>query len=65
MRSSLLRLVVLVAALGALALPASAFGVAKIHEQDEGLRDYDVRSGAVAPTSAQKAAVRPRTSGSS
>ena len=59
MRSSLLRLVVLVAALGALALPASAFGVAKIHEHDEGLRDYDVRSGAIAP----RARRRPQSRG--
>ena len=58
MRSSLLRWVVLVAALGALALPASAFGVAKIHEHNEGLADFDVRSGAVAPTGAQRAAVK-------
>ena len=39
-------------------LPASAFGVAQIHEQSDALRDYDARSGAIAPTSAQRAAVK-------
>jgi hypothetical protein len=58
MRRSLLRWVVLAAALAALAVPASALGVARISEQDDGLPDYDGRSGAIAPTSAQRAAVR-------
>jgi extracellular elastinolytic metalloproteinase len=58
MRFALLRRAAFAAAVGALALPASAFGVAQIHGNNEGLADYDVRVGAVAPTSAQKAAVR-------
>ena len=58
MRSPLLRWVVVVAALSALAVPASALGVANIREQNDGLPDYDVRSGALAPTSAQRAVVR-------
>jgi extracellular elastinolytic metalloproteinase len=57
-RSPHLRWVALVAAIGALALPASAFAVAQITEQDDGLRDHDARSGAVAPTGAQRAAVK-------
>jgi hypothetical protein len=47
-----------VAAFGALALPTTALGVAQISEQSDALRDVDVRSGAIAPTSAQKAAVK-------
>jgi hypothetical protein len=39
-------------------LPASALGAAKIHDHAEGLADYDARAGAVAPTHAQRAAVR-------
>jgi extracellular elastinolytic metalloproteinase len=50
--------VALVAATGALALPASALAVAQVHEHDDGLRDYDARSGAIAPTGAQRAAVK-------
>jgi hypothetical protein len=57
-RSPYLRWVALVAAIGALALPASAFGIAQITELEDGLRDYDARSGAIAPTGAQRAAVR-------
>jgi hypothetical protein len=53
-----LRWVALVTALGALALPASALAVAQIHQHDDGLRDYDARSGAIAPTDAQRSAVR-------
>lgn len=58
MRSPLSRWVVLVAALAALAVPASALGVANVGETNDGLPDYDVRSGAIAPTSAQRATVR-------
>jgi hypothetical protein len=39
-------------------LPASALGAAEIHDHAEGLADYDARAGAVAPTHAQRAAVR-------
>jgi extracellular elastinolytic metalloproteinase len=59
MRFTLLRRAALVAAVGVLALPATALGNAKIHEgHDHGLTDVDVRVGKVAPTKAQKAAVR-------
>ena len=44
----------LVAALGVILLPGSALSVAQIHEH-EGLADYDIRSGKIAPTSSQKA----------
>jgi len=47
-----------VAALGALALPASAPGVAQLADRAQGLPDYDARVGKVAPTAAQRAAVR-------
>lgn len=39
----------LVAALGVILLPGSALSVAQIHEH-EGLADYDIRSGKIAPT---------------
>ena len=58
MRRLRLRVVALVAAFGALVLPASAFGIAQINDQGDALRDYDVRSGAIAPTSAQRAALK-------
>jgi extracellular elastinolytic metalloproteinase len=58
MRFTLLRRAALAAAVGALALPASAFGIANIHSSDDGLRDYDSRAGTLAPTPAQKAAVK-------
>jgi len=60
MRFTLLRRAALAAALGALALPASAFGVAQVQGQPDGLADYDARVGTIAPTSAQRAAVRKR-----
>jgi extracellular elastinolytic metalloproteinase len=59
MRFTLLRRAALVAAaFGALALPASSFGIANIYPQDDALPDYDVRSGKLAPTRAQKAALK-------
>ena len=58
MRFTLLRRAALAAAVGALALPASAFGIANIVESDDALRDYDARVGKVAPTKAQKAAAK-------
>jgi len=58
MRLRHLRSGVVVAILGALALPASALAVARISEQADGLADYDARVGAVAPTNAQRAVVR-------
>ena len=58
MRRLRLRGVAVAAAFGALVLPASAFGVAQIQEQSDALRDYDARSGAIAPTNAQRAAVK-------
>jgi extracellular elastinolytic metalloproteinase len=59
MRLTLLRRAALVAAVGALALPASALAVANIHEsQAHGLGDYDARVGKLAPTKGQKAAVK-------
>ena len=54
----LTRAAILVAALGALTLPASSFGIANVYTQDDALPDYDVRSGKLAPTRAQKAAVK-------
>ena len=57
MRSPHLKWVALVAAIGALVLPASAFAVAQMTVSSDGLRDFDVRSGAIAPTSAQRTAV--------
>jgi hypothetical protein len=47
----------LMAALGVILLPASALSVAEIHD-NEGLADYDIRSGKIAPTSAQRAHAR-------
>jgi extracellular elastinolytic metalloproteinase len=58
MRFTLLRRAALAAAVGALALPASAFGVANIVQSDDARSDFDARVGKVAPTKAQKAAVR-------
>ena len=58
MRFTLLRRAAFVAAVGALALPASALGVANIVQSDDALRDFDARVGKVAPTKAQKAAVK-------
>ena len=58
MRFTLLRRAALAAAVGALALPASAFGIANVVESDDALRDYDARVGKVAPTKAQKAAAK-------
>jgi hypothetical protein len=46
------------AAFGALALPASSFGIANIVPEDDAVPDYDVRSGNLAPTSAQKVALK-------
>jgi extracellular elastinolytic metalloproteinase len=59
MRFTLLRRAAFVAAIGALALPAAAFGNAKIVDDGaHGLNDVDVRVGKVAPTAAQKAAAK-------
>ena len=58
MRLTLLRRAAFAAAIGALALPASAFGAAKITDGPDGLADYDARAGAIAPSHAQRAAVR-------
>jgi extracellular elastinolytic metalloproteinase len=58
MRPKHLRVAALAAALGALALPATALGVAQITDRTQGLADYDARAGAVAPSKAQRAAVR-------
>ncbi len=60
MRFTLLRRAAFVAAVGALALPASSFAVANIHEGQgsHGLGDVDARVGKVAPTKAQKAAAK-------
>ena len=59
MRFTLLRRAALVAAaFGALALPAASFGIANIYHQDDLLPDYDARSGKLAPTRAQKAALK-------
>jgi extracellular elastinolytic metalloproteinase len=58
MRLTLLRRAALAAALGALALPASALGIANVVSGDDGLRDYDSRTGKLAPTRAQKAAAK-------
>jgi extracellular elastinolytic metalloproteinase len=57
MRISQLKRVALVATLGALALPASAFGAAQIHDRPDGLEDFDSRAGAIAPSKTQRAAV--------
>ena len=58
MRFTLLRRAAFVAAVGALALPASALGVVRIVEDNHGANDIDVRVGKVAPTAAQKAAAK-------
>ncbi len=39
-------------------LPATAFGAAQIQERPDGLADFDSRSGAVAPSAVQRAAVK-------
>jgi extracellular elastinolytic metalloproteinase len=57
MRLTLLRRAAFVAAVGALALPAAAFGNANVVNND-GLNDVDTRVGKVAPTAAQKAAAK-------
>ena len=57
MRVKMLGAAALMAALGVILLPASAFPVAEIHD-NEGLADYDIRSGKIAPTSAQRAHAR-------
>ncbi len=54
MRLKYLAAAALVAALGVILLPGSAMPVAEIHEH-EGLADYDIRTGKIAPTSAQRA----------
>jgi extracellular elastinolytic metalloproteinase len=59
MRLTLLRRAAFVAAVGVLALPATALGAARIAEDhDHGLNDVDTRVGKVAPTAAQKAAAK-------
>ena len=59
MRLTLLRRAAFVAAVGALALPATALGNARIVEgHDHGLNDLDTRVGKLAPTAAQKAAAK-------
>ncbi len=57
MRVKFLGAAALVAALGVVTLPSSALSVAEIHEH-EGLADYDIRSGKIAPTSSQRAHAR-------
>ena len=57
MRVKMLGAAALMAALGVILLPASALSVAEIHD-NEGLADYDIRSGKIAPTSAQRAHAR-------
>ncbi len=57
MRLKFLGAAALVAALGVVLLPGSALSVAEIHEH-EGLADYDIRSGKLAPTSNQRAHVK-------
>src|SRR4051794_15432865 len=58
MRISHLKRVALVATLGVLALPATAFGAAQIQDRPDGLADYDVRAGALQPSAVQRAAVK-------
>jgi len=58
MRIPHLKRVALVAVLGALALPATAFGAAQIQDRPDGLADFDARRGALPPTNAQRAAVK-------
>ena len=57
MRIKFLGAAALVAALGVILLPGAALPVAEIHE-NEGLADYDSRTGKIAPTSAQRAHAR-------
>jgi extracellular elastinolytic metalloproteinase len=57
MRVKMLGAAALTAALGVMLLPASALSVAEIHD-NEGLADYDIRSGKIAPTNAQRAHAR-------
>jgi extracellular elastinolytic metalloproteinase len=58
MRFTLLRRAAVAAAIGALVLPGSAFAIANVHAGDDGLRDYDARTGKLAPTRAQNAAAK-------
>jgi extracellular elastinolytic metalloproteinase len=58
MRLTLLRRAAFVAALGVLALPATAFGNVKIVDDNHGANDVDTRVGKLAPTATQKAAAR-------
>jgi hypothetical protein len=59
MRLTLLRRAAFVAAVGVLALPATALGNVNIREgHDHGLNDVDTRVGKVAPSAAQKAAAK-------
>ena len=58
MRLTLLRRAAFAAAIGALALPTTAFGVVRIVEDNHGVNDFDARVGKVAPTAAQKAAAK-------
>ena len=46
MRISQRKRVAVLATLGVLALPATAFGAAQIQERPDGLADFDVRLGA-------------------
>jgi extracellular elastinolytic metalloproteinase len=57
-RKLLTRAAFVAAAFGALALPASSFGIANVYSGDDALPDFDVRSGKLAPTPAQKAALK-------
>src|SRR5262245_48872203 len=57
-RKVLTRAALVAATFGALAFPASSFGIANIVPGDDALPDYDVRSGQLAPTHAQKAALK-------
>jgi extracellular elastinolytic metalloproteinase len=58
MRFTLLRRAAFVAAVGTLALPATALGNARIVEDNHGLNDVDTRVGKLAPTAGQKAAAK-------
>jgi extracellular elastinolytic metalloproteinase len=57
-RKLLTRAALAAAAFGALALPASSFGIANVYSGDDALPDFDIRSGKLAPTHAQKAALK-------
>src|ERR1041384_1094646 len=58
MRISHLKRVALVATFGVLAAPMSAFGAAQIHDRPDGLANFDSRTGAIAPSNTQRAAVK-------